>query len=705
MSVVPTAYGRAAAQALRDAVARAKADDALAPVTVVVPTNSVGVSARRRLASGELGSVSDAGRGVVGVTFLTVYRLAELLGAADARGRRAAAGVDAGRRVGGAARARRATRAVRAGRAAPGDRGSARRRAPRARRSRRRATRRAGRAASARARGRAAASRDQVAPRARVVRRARSHARRDRRRPRPAARSCASSAPSICFLPQRWSTPAAALLRALAERTDVEVIVGLTGVGRGRRSSRREPAARRRRRRRGRRRRHRRRSSATEVWNASDPDDEVRVIVRGVVDAMRAGVPLERMAVLYASDEPYARLLHEHFDLADIAHNGATTRSMSESVLGRGLLRIFALADTDFARDDVCGLFAAAPVLDGRGRPVPRPRWERVSREAGVVRGVDAVAAAPRRRTRRRSPTTKREHVARAQVDALGAFVAGLAAELDPARLPRTWSGFAKFAHRLVRRFFGDDARRASWPPFETGRGRAASKRCSTGWGRSTRSTRRRRSRCFRRTFELELDAARDRVGRLGDGVFVGPVGMALGVDLDRVWVCGLAEGLFPSVPRDDPLLGDRERAALGGELRLRSRSHHRRRARVARGARVDHRRARVHLPARRPAPEHRARSVAVPRGHDRGGRRQPPGEPVVRARRHPRRVPGEPTRARGAGRGRGGVVGEVRAGGGARARAHVGARREQRSPASTATSRISGERLQHDQPRRSQPT
>jgi hypothetical protein len=37
--VVPTAYGSAASQALRDAVARAKRADVLAPVTVVVPTN------------------------------------------------------------------------------------------------------------------------------------------------------------------------------------------------------------------------------------------------------------------------------------------------------------------------------------------------------------------------------------------------------------------------------------------------------------------------------------------------------------------------------------------------------------------------------------------------------------------------------------------------------------------------------------------
>src|SRR5262249_11867543 len=74
-------YGRAASQALFDAVARAKRDDPLAPVTVIVPTNSVGVSARRRLASGELGRVTPSARGVVGVTFVTVFRLAELLGA------------------------------------------------------------------------------------------------------------------------------------------------------------------------------------------------------------------------------------------------------------------------------------------------------------------------------------------------------------------------------------------------------------------------------------------------------------------------------------------------------------------------------------------------------------------------------------------------------------------------------------------------
>src|SRR3954447_8944335 len=80
LSVQWVRYGREAAQALRASIAAAKAGEPLAPVTVVVPSNHVGVAARRLLATGALGPVSG-GIGLVAVTFVTPYRLAELLGA------------------------------------------------------------------------------------------------------------------------------------------------------------------------------------------------------------------------------------------------------------------------------------------------------------------------------------------------------------------------------------------------------------------------------------------------------------------------------------------------------------------------------------------------------------------------------------------------------------------------------------------------
>ena len=62
MRVRWTSYGQAAARALHDEVAAAKAGEPLAPVTVVVPSNHVGVASRRLLSSGSLGP-SPAGGG------------------------------------------------------------------------------------------------------------------------------------------------------------------------------------------------------------------------------------------------------------------------------------------------------------------------------------------------------------------------------------------------------------------------------------------------------------------------------------------------------------------------------------------------------------------------------------------------------------------------------------------------------------------
>ncbi len=74
----------------------------------------------------------------------------------------------------------------------------------------------------------------------------------------------------------------------------------------------------------------------------------------------------------------------------------------------------------------------------------------------------------------------------------------------------------------------------------------------------------------FRRTLELELDADLGRVGRLGEGVLVGPLSFAVGLDLDLVVVLGMAEGTLPATLHDDSLLPDAERARAGEQLPLR---------------------------------------------------------------------------------------------------------------------------------------
>ena len=81
IQVATTPYGADAHRALAAEIARLKGGDPLRPMSVVVSSNPIGIAARRAL--------GHAG-GIAAVTFLTPYRLAELLGAAAvaATGRR-----------------------------------------------------------------------------------------------------------------------------------------------------------------------------------------------------------------------------------------------------------------------------------------------------------------------------------------------------------------------------------------------------------------------------------------------------------------------------------------------------------------------------------------------------------------------------------------------------------------------------------------
>lgn len=66
---------------------------------------------------------------------------------------------------------------------------------------------------------------------------------------------------------------------------------------------------------------------------------------------------------------------------------------------------------------------------------------------------------------------------------------------------------------------------------------------------------------------EVEAESLEIEIGREGGGVLLGnPYALRL-PELDRVFVCGLNEGLFPPAFREDPLLRDAERRALSPDL------------------------------------------------------------------------------------------------------------------------------------------
>jgi ATP-dependent helicase/nuclease subunit B len=570
--LVVTGYGRAALEELATTVRAAKGNDALAPVTVIVPNNGVGVAARRALARD--------GRGIGAVTFTTVSRLAEQLGRArlSAEGRRPASGVlvlgtlrreldrDAGVFAPVANHYATEDALVRVHRELIG--------------------------LSPAGLARLAAMSARAADVVRLHRRTRATLAAPRRTGTPGwfdegdlfdaatAELGESASPAnalgrcVIFLPQSLSSRANTFLAALATRVQTDVIVALAGDS----SADADitgvldalglpiplalaPAA-----------------PPLTIRSVADPDDEVRHAIRDLVAAAGRGVPLDRCALVYASADPYARIVSDALGASKLPWHGPSARGLADTVAGRTLLGAVELAgaigQARFDRVRLFGFLSTAPMRTVNGRWVPVAAWERVSRQAGVLAGADHF------RTRLQSFIDRGAARVGAMNDEysgslpslqrsintagdLLAEVIDLDARFTALAAATTWRDTAGLLNRLLMRLLGGDPQREAWPLAEKRAADAVDEVLAelaqldvldlpvdlTTFGRLAAHA---------------LDARSFRHGRLGEGVLVGPLDEVIGHDLELVVVLGAAEGVLPAPFGDDPLLPDRERLACG---------------------------------------------------------------------------------------------------------------------------------------------
>jgi hypothetical protein len=358
--------------------------------------------------------------------------------------------------------------------------------------------------------------------------------------------------PIVVFLPEPARPLEGRFVSALALRPDSEVVVGLTGdanidgrhtrrlAGWGVQVETAAPVA----------------PNPATVLEVADPDDEARAAIADVVAHAALGVPLARMAVLYPSADPYASLLAEHLDAAGLPWCGPGHRPLSGSLAGRFIGRLLHLARGGLDRAAVITFVSAAPVVGQRGTLIPAARWDRWSRQAGVIDGDQWEP-------RLRELAGELDDSEAAEVDELRAFVADLARRLDPDPPLRTWRDWGAWAGRLLDRYLpGDD----HWPQPE-------------------RLARQQVSAILDRLAALDAFGERPDLGALesivsaqladrtvpgrpfGDGLLVAPIASVGGLGFERVVVVGLAEGVYPRTPREDSLLPDRARAQSKGML------------------------------------------------------------------------------------------------------------------------------------------
>ncbi len=559
-----TVYGADAVAKLGELVAEAKGGDPLVPVTIVVRDNIAAISVRRALARG-----IGEHRGVAAINVTTLRRLAEQL---------LAAGGDTKPQVTSALLTGlwRGDLATDAGCFAPV----------------------AGHAATVRALVRAhgelretdAAALDAIAATGELgADLVRLHSRvtapaLDGRRDEVAVLTDAAShvrrgarldafGPVILHLPEEPSPTERDFVRALDEASGLTAVVGVTGdadvdgplaevFGSEGSTADVEPAG------------------ATSVLHASDSDDEVRAVVREVRALLANGAKAHRIAVLHPVAVPYARLLHDHLSAAGITTNGPGVRPLRDRAIADAFLTLLALDPDDLPRVAVFDWLGRAPIrASGEATdPAPRTRWEKLSRKAGITGGDWSQRLADheaREQARldadRDNPDASAGSLAYrersiAEAQRLATFIDELRSRLLEGSDANTWTSLGEWALGLLHRYLGKTDARNRLPEDEQ---RAATAVESTLGslaeldGISIPSTPSISE--LIEILDVDLDARKPRVGRFGDGVFVGPIGSAPSLDVDHIFVLGLSEDLYPGRHAVDPLLPDavREGTAL----------------------------------------------------------------------------------------------------------------------------------------------
>ncbi len=298
--------------------------------------------------------------------------------------------------------------------------------------------------------------------------------------------------------------------------------------------------------------------------------EEVRSVVRSIAAAAHAGTPFHRMAIFYWRREPYAALIADQLAASCIPVAGPSTTSLAATPVGRMLKGIVELAARDLPGEEVMRWLTSCPVKAGAAVFSPS-RWDAISREAGVVAGIDQWRdrLANYAGARQRKAASQDEEMSEggqkalqksaAEAWSLHSFMLRLHDTLSRAENNQTWSAFVTWAGELIAHYLDE----ASLPTRE----RDNHERLMTALQELAILDdlgERADLDVFRSALDELLNRSAARAGALGEGLFVGPVGLAAGLRFDKVFLVGMVEGLVPAQHPDDPLLPQPERERAG---------------------------------------------------------------------------------------------------------------------------------------------
>jgi ATP-dependent helicase/nuclease subunit B len=313
--------------------------------------------------------------------------------------------------------------------------------------------------------------------------------------------------------------------------------------------------------------------------SCSGPRDEIVVAAKEILRLVaRAGVQFSEIGVVARSLEPYQSSIREIFSEHCIPIRTSATEPLTQFPLVKAVLLLVHLAARDYSRSRLIDLVASPffNVADFSPQGVaPRPDlWDVLTRRLGITRGFEEWRRLERYLERdlqvpqdsETDELTRSVTVPAEQLGILWNIFRALHRDLSALPAEASWSEYASAWKTLLRKYLAIEAPAAL--SNREDRVRAEAIDTLDRLGALDLVTPGVSLRYFSETFERWLDSASIPLADPNvAGVSVLDAMAARGIPFRILFLIGLNEGLFPRTIREDAFLRDRSRRVFGQVL------------------------------------------------------------------------------------------------------------------------------------------
>ena len=296
------------------------------------------------------------------------------------------------------------------------------------------------------------------------------------------------------------------------------------------------------------------------ILSTPEPDEEVRAVVRRILDSVQGGTPIHQIALFYSSTNPYKQLIHDQLTGAEIPFNGAVQNSLAQVNIGKFVLGLFDFVSNDFHIRRFADWIVASNLRPriqestsmqvsafAIAKQLTMAEFEPGSDVKSTLENIQSWLARKCSSSRAMANISQDDQITLSLAHLLVKQLTYSFGELTQAS---TWNELSSFLIRIIDYFFPDDVILEERVKLQIGRVIDAIDELSS----NDQSGINLDLVMAGAILNCNLESAKERHGLLGSGITVGPLGMVDEVHWEETFLLGCTDGWLPFRERGTPL-------------------------------------------------------------------------------------------------------------------------------------------------------